>query len=439
MFAIGPYPSNLGPEYDFRGTQTYESDHFVVWNSTEAKSAVALRALEGTYDCFVVRQNWRSSNVPFFEDPKKGGNFYKVNAFTAPVLPIAGAAGIATGDYNTGMGFTILHPDYVDYAGVVSHEFGHIMNFAQIHWWTSRRAMAWAEPIAQYINEQYIHGPLCNDSRALVGEPQGWTMFAPRTVISKSWMTIVDASSGGNQYEAWPFLMYLAQNPEGYTGLGPQFLLKLFNAYPSRSEESPFHTLDRITAGSVISQKLVARYWARMAWVDFGIPSMEYTWNLTRGQLDYANTYSVDDQTWRVVPEKRPLYLGSSIIPLNTSRSTSDDLDIRVQGSATFLATLAVRSSLNGKVQYIPLNNATVSSESTAVFAQTLSIPSLASHEKAMLVVANTPDRLLLYDNSRLSGPAAVGLDFNITLSAGVLPAPQVPSVPRCYYTARGC
>lgn len=227
--------------------------------------------------------------------------------------------------------------------------------------------------------------------------------------------------------------MYLSINPDNYAGLGSGFMLKMFQDYKTNSNETPFHTLNRVAA-PLNSQQLVARYWARMAFVDYNDAYWQYVWNVTRDRLDYNNTIPESDNVWRVQSAKRPLYMGSNIIPLNSTGN--GDITVRVDGSGVFTSTLAIRSSIDNTVKYIVLSNTTASGSNK--FAQQTSV-TLDSTQEAMLVVANTPDSLLLYDNYNISGDVAVGLDYSVTLSGAKVMTSLSQIVPECAFTRTGC
>lgn len=260
VFAVAPYPSNLGSAYNFTGTQQFTSAHFSVWNTTEEIATGTLKYLEGAYDCFVVRLGHRNPGVPFFNDAKLGP-FYKVNEFISDVMPVSFASGVTTGDSRTGLGFSFLLPDSAQTSGITVHEFGHVLTFSQQHWWNQSRSQGWAEPIAQYVNEAYVRHPMCAASRASVGEEDGGSLFTPEVTIAMSHMTLVDASQRGNSYQAWPFLMYLSNNPDAISGLGNGTLLRMFEALPVGSNLTPFHVIQRVVGSAATTQSLVGRYW----------------------------------------------------------------------------------------------------------------------------------------------------------------------------------
>jgi len=156
----------------------------------------------------------------------------------------------------------------------------------------------------------------------------------------------------------------------------------------------------------VTVQTIVGRYWARMAFVDIGHPSAQQTFLSGRSRLNYANLTSAGDGTYTPVEARRPRYCGANLIPLKMSGSS---VEVRItnlgngQADSNFAATLAVRPTSGGAVRYVDLPGG----------AGTATV---ASGEEAMLVIANTPDNLYLYDPSSLgaSDPANAGLNYRL-------------------------
>ncbi|KAF4552530.1 Hypothetical protein D9617_9g023180 [Elsinoe fawcettii] len=432
VFATAPFPSNMR-SYNFANAPNYTSDHFMVWNATTSSSAATyLNILEGVYDCFVNTLGWKNPGVPFFDDPAYGP-FYKTNFFVTPKKPNPNVAGTTTGDTVTGLGFVFLQPSEDAYTGVASHEFGHVMTFAQQQWWNQSRPMGWSETIAQYVMQAWQQNPVCASSRAKFNYTATPVyLWYPKYYMTNSWNTLINSAAMSNEYQAWPWLLYLSDNLDNYPTLGNSTMLKLFQEYKVNSEETPFHTLNRVAA-PYTSQQLVARYWARNAFVDLGVDYWQYVWNVTRDRLEYNNTVPKSDGVWQVAASKRPLYMGSNIIPLNSTGN--GDISIQVNGAGVFTSTLAIRS-IDNTVQYIVLSNTTAAQGS--VFSQKTSI-SLNKTQEAMLVVANTPDRLLLYDTYDISGAVAVGLDYSITLTGAVPLTSLEPATPACATSGEGC
>lgn len=210
---------------------------------------------------------------------------------------------------------------------------------------------------------------------------------------------IVDGTSGsGNYYQAWPFLSYITNNPDNYTGLGKTVLLDMIRKYKLNSNETPLHSLERLLSGVTI-QKVIGRYWAHMAYVDIGHPKAQTMFNSQRKNLNYANLDSSGSGKYTVKSARAPRYMGANIIPLKASGSS---VNVTLTATGSYTATLAVKTS-SGSVRYVDLENGSAST-------------SIASGEEATLVIANTP-ALVQYDAFSIPADLNKGLSYSIQLT----------------------
>jgi len=128
-----------------------------------------------------------------------------------------------------------------------------------------------------------------------------------------------------------------------------------------------------------------------------------------RSRLNYANLSSAGSGTYTPIVARQPKYCGANIIPLTMTGGT---VGVQItnlgnsQPDSNFTATLAIRPTSGGAVRYVDLPNGT--GEAT-----------VASGEEAMLVIANTPNSLYLYDPSNIgsSDPANAGLSYRLQLT----------------------
>jgi len=243
----------------------------------------------------------------------------------------------------------------------------------------------------------------CAGSRAKSRQVAGGTLIELDKVIGESFQVLVDASPNtGNLNQAWPFLAYLTNNPDGYAGLGVRALPAMFREHMG-NDETPLHVLQRVAA-PVSVQQLVGRYWARMAYLDIGHKQAQDAFMANRARLNFANLTASGSGNYAVRPERRPRYFGANIVPLQSMGEVS----VRITSSASFTAMLAVRAS-DGSVRYIDL----VAGEGTA---------NVAPDEEVSLVVVNTPDALIQYDPFQVGPEVTRGLDYRVQLS-GATPA----------------
>lgn len=89
------------------------------------------------------------------------------------------------------------------------------------YWINQGRTGAWWETVANFVADTFITSDICAGSRTKYNQPSGDTLMNLKKVISDSFQVIVDGSRGsGNYYDAWPFLTYITNNPDKYSGLG---------------------------------------------------------------------------------------------------------------------------------------------------------------------------------------------------------------------------
>jgi hypothetical protein len=215
-----------------------------------------------------------------------------------------------------------------------------------------------------------------------------------------------------NYYQAWPFLTYLTNNPDNYPGLGKMAVADLMRKYQLKSNETPLHTLDRIAA-PIKAQAILGRYWARMAYMDIGLPVGQKDFLSSRASLSFAaNWDSGANQTYTVKANRKPQYGGANITPLKITGSGDVSVTVTNLGNglteSNFTATLSIRAT-DGSVRYVDLPKG-------------VGQATVASGEEASLVVVNTPDMLYQFDPQYIGSPENVGLNYQAQIT-GATPA----------------
>ncbi|KAF2185675.1 hypothetical protein K469DRAFT_576233 [Zopfia rhizophila CBS 207.26] len=391
---------NIGPG----GSNYKDSPHFRIYGGSSSQQDAAIAMLEGAYTCFVDTLGWRSSGLSY-NDAQDDGPWTKVNIYAVGSLS-GGAAGVMHSDYATGMSWLEVVTSYVATPGVTIHEYGHGLTYHAKNWVDQSRTGAWWETTANFIAETYKNSNLCAAARAKYNQPTGDTEVNLNKVIGDSFQVIVDGTSGsGNYYEAWPFFTFLTNNLDNYASLGANTLLEMWAQYSKGSNETPLHTLARLST-SITVPKLVGRYWARMAYADIGSAQISSAFQSRRSNINYANL----DQTgssggttnYRVKSSRQPRYMGSNIIPLKKSGAVTVNVSV-TNTSGAFTATLAIRNTSSGTTRYVELVNGSGST-------------SVANGEEATLVVANTPN-LIQYDPFSLSSDVMKGLNYQVAIT----------------------
>ncbi|KXX76074.1 hypothetical protein MMYC01_208256 [Madurella mycetomatis] len=400
--AIAAPPDNFqaNPSVGPGGFRYKDYPHFRIYNAqNDAVADNCEKPLEAAYQCFVVDLNWRSTGLSYHSE-SLDGPYYKLNVYRTDNLGPGTAANTGL-DTRAGLSFLNIGSAYMTDARVTVHEFGHALTYAA-HWWIDQtRTGAWWETIAQWVTDTYLTDPVCDPARGRANLTPGDTIFVPRKVIGDSYLPIVDGSRGtGNYYEAWPFFTFLVRNLDNYPGMGTDIFPNIWTKYKRNSNETPLHVLERLAAPSTRIQTIVGRYWARMAYVDLAHPKMQAAFEAERRSINYANLDTGPGGTYRVKPARAPRYMGANIIPL---RVTGGAINVTVTASSGFTATLVIRAA-NGGVRYVDLPNGVGGA-------------AVAGGEEATLVVANTPDQLLMFDPFQLSAEATRGLDYQVRLT----------------------
>ncbi|KAK4163764.1 hypothetical protein QBC43DRAFT_263636 [Cladorrhinum sp. PSN259] len=409
VLAAAPAASQSTPPADFTpnpkvgpgGARWKDSPHFRIYNPTsDAVADKTIAYLEAAYSCFVNDLKWRSPGLSFRQD-NDNGPWYKTNIYQVESLP--GAAANTPTDLNLGLPWLNVVKTYMNEPSVVVHEFGHALTYSARWWIDQTRTGAWWETVANFVADLYLTSTHCAKARAKYNQPEGATLIDLKKVIGDSHQVIVDGTANtANHYQAWPFLTYLFNNPDNITGLGTTIFPEVWTKYKRNSDETPLHVLERlIQPGGTKIQTAVAKYWARMAYVDIGHSKAKALFNQQRSTLNYANLDSQGNGRYRVKSARRPRYMGANIIPLKTS---SGYVTVNVTGnSGPITAVLAIQAQ-NGVTRYVDLPNGS---------GQGL----LAAGEGATLVVVNTPNSLVLFDPFKLTGETNNGVDYQVQLS----------------------
>ncbi|CAJ0547331.1 Ff.00g040850.m01.CDS01 [Fusarium sp. VM40] len=377
-----------------------DSAHFRVYGNNGTEATQALSLLEAAYDCFVGTLGFRSTGISFWDTSTSGGPRTKTNVYSVDELP--GAAGVMQADHDAGLGWLIVQKDFVATSGVTVHEYGHVLHYHQRTWVEQSRTGAWWETFANWVADTYGTSDLCAPARRSHKRPIEATEINLWKLIGDSFQPLIDGSVGtGNYYEAFPFFTYLTNNPDKYAKLGTKTLLNMMTKYKLNSNETPLHTLQRITSKTPVAD-IIGSYWARMAYVDIGHTLAYQAFLDHRQDFNYANVDSKGKNIYTVKPERRPQYMGANIIPLTT---TGGRVTVKITTKGLYRATLVVHNDYTTRYVKFRYGSATVSIE---------------SGEEISLVVAHTPG-LILYDPFDLSLEAKQGLDYSFALSGAAI------------------
>lgn len=210
----------------------------------------------------------------------------------------------------------------------------------------------------------------------------------------------MDGSKGtGNYYQSWPIFAYITYNPDKFPGMGKNGVRDMFRKYKQRSNETPWHVLERVVAPTPI-QQVIGRYWARMAYVDIGHKAANQVFTATRNNARW-NTPQVQSSgngVYKPKAGKEPRYTGANIIRLKGT----GNIGVKITSTGAYTATLAIKGG--SSVRYVDLPGGSGQAN-------------VASGEEATLIVANTPKQLFMYNGFEIGGEVAKGLNYEVKLT----------------------
>lgn len=397
-----PSEFTANPNVGAGGNTFTDSPRFRVYGATGDEADKALQMLESAYTCFVTDLGWRSSSLSYNSDSDTADIRYKENIYL--VNSLGNAAGVMNSDPETGLSYVQVVDTYLTDPSVTVHEYGHALTYHAQNWVDQAATGAWWEPLANWFAETWMTSDICASAREKYSQQARNSMIELKKVIGDSHQVIVDGSvDSGNYYQSWPILSYLTNNPDNFTGLGQDAVLRLNLEYEVGSNETPLHTLQRLLGNRATVQQVVGRYWAHMAYVDIGSEAANRAFLEQRETLGYENLDG-SGQSYTVKAARQPQYFGANINPIQVSGEGS--VSVTVKSNSVFTSTLAVRNKDSGAVRYVDLENG--SGEVT-----------VGGSEEASLVVVNTPAELIQYDPFKLSSEVKSGLDYAVQITGG--------------------
>lgn len=427
-----PESFTANPKAGPGGTQFRDYAHFRVYNAPNDSIADATaRMLESAYSCYVDTLGWRSTGLSFNKATTDNtGPWYKLNVYRVDDIP--GAAANTGTDQATGLSFLNVVTKYLTEPSITVHEFGHALTYAARVWINQTKTGAWWETVAQFVADTFITSAVCHPARVQYKQPEGGaTMLDLKKVLGDAYQAIVDATRNpahgepsANYYQAWPFFVYLFYNPDDYAALrGHAVFPGVWTEYKVDSDETPLHVLQRIIASpsalasNLNIQRLVGRYWARMAYVDIGHPTAQALYLSQRKSISYAVLDAVAGEsspagaaTYRVKASRQPRYMGANILPLRVPAGSSTVAVNVTTNSAPYTATLVTRSTGGN-------SNGSGSTTRYTDLVQGAAQTTVAAGDEVSLVVVNTPDQLLSYDPFNMPAEANRGLDYQVQLT----------------------
>lgn len=378
-----------------------DSAHFSLFGSNDNDNI--LNFMEAAHTCFIEDWCFRTPGLSTKNDDS--GPYYKTNIYSKAAM---NAGGLTYWDMGSELAYITVLTGQASDPRTTVHEYGHAITMSEHNWIDQKRTGYWWETVANWVAYSFLGSPYCEDARNQFKIKPLTTivdqMHTLQTVYNNSYTVICNDQ---NYYQAWPFLMYLTNNPDNYPGLGKLAIQDLMRKYQKGSNETPLHTLDRI-AMPIKAQTIVGRYWARMAYMDIGFPVGQQDFLKTRGSLTFAaNWDAAGGDMYTVKAARKPQYFGANITPLKVTGSGDVSVVVMNKGNgqmdSNFSATLAIHS-MDNATRYVDL-------------PMGMGQAKVAANEEVSLVVVNTPDKLYQFDPQYIASPENVGLNYQVQLT----------------------
>jgi hypothetical protein len=383
------------------GSSHKDSDHFALFSASNPDPI--LNFMEAAHKCFI--EDWCFRTPGLSVKSTDTGPYNKTNIYSVASMS---SGGLTYWDANAGLAYIDVLASQIGDPHSTVHEYGHAITMSEKNWIDQKRTGFWWETVANWVSYSFLLSDYCADARTQFNIKPTTTiidqMHTLTTIYGQSYSVICNDQ---NYYQAWPFLMYLTNNPDNYPGLGKLAVQDLMRKYQLNSNETPLHTLER-NAAPIKVQTILGRYWAHMAYMDIGLPVGAKDFMSSRGTLNFAANWDAGSGgAYTVKTNRKPQYGGANITPIKVSGSGDVSVTITNLGNglseSNFTATLAIRAA-DGAVRYVDLPMGTGQA-------------TIASTEEASLVVVNTPDKLYLFDPQSIGSPENVGLNYKVQLT----------------------
>jgi hypothetical protein len=364
------------------------SEHFqIIWGKNDKTGTVNeafvkgnLENLEAIRDFYVNVIGFDDTSVSV-NSPINSSTHYKTNLYInqTGLSKIEDDWAYMSGD-SGGFAYLALQPGAMrvdEPSWVVPHEYAHAITMHQ----RGNISAPWYETTANWLRDQYLGSTYYKYGNKVYGPTSDF--FQPIVLNSEYYFPHMK-----NYYDAWPFLLYVTENPDNMTGLGLDVMKNMFH---DTSDEIMFNKLQRLSGTS--TKDMLGGYARRMVTMDFKRQSsyLKYLNEILNDSANYSKIYTTLENTsdgWLKVPDsKAPQQGGYNIIPLTIDLS-SKQVTINFKGDtsaagADFRASIVTKTK-SGKTRYSTMWN----SGNNSINLQ-------GDEEQAYLVVCATPDKML--------------------------------------------
>ena len=360
------------------------SEHFqIIWGNNDKTGTVNASFVQGNLENL---ENIRAFyvNEMGLEDTSVGNNggHYKTNLY----ISNTGLSKV-TDDWaymsvdDGGFAFLVTEPGAMRVdppSWVLPHEYAHAITKHQ----NGVVSAPWYETVANWFRDQYLGSSYYKYGNNVYGPESDF--FRPIVLNSNYYFPHMK-----NYYDAWPFLLYVTENPDKMNGLGLDLMKNMLH---DTQDQTMFKKLERLSGTS--AKDMLGGYARRMVTFDFKRQFSyidEFNTMMAEDSANYNKVYTTlesDNNGWYKVPDSRaPQQGGYNVIPLNIDLKSKQVVvnfsgDKSVSG-ADWRASIVAKTK-NGATRYSTMWNDG---------ANTLNLQ--GDEEKVYLVVCATPNEML--------------------------------------------
>ena len=260
---------------------------------------------------------------------------------------------------------------------VIPHEYAHVVTAHQ----RGIIPNAWYETLANWFRDQYLGSDNYRYEGNIYGPDSDF--FQPIILNSDYYFPHLK-----NYYDAWPFLLYITENPDNMNNLGLDLMKKLL--HNNQQDTTIFDAFERLSGTSY--KDMLGGYARRMVTLDFSRQSkyQKYLNELLADGANYSKIYTTLNSSsdgWLSVPNYRaPQQGGYNIVPLDIDLN-SKQVVVNFKGTST-ASEADWRASIVSKTRTGETRYSTMWNNGT----NTLDLK--GDETQVYLVVCATPDTL---------------------------------------------
>lgn len=364
------------------------SEHFqIIWGKQDETGTVNQELVKGNLENLEAIRDFYVNVLGFYDtsvsvnSPIDSNMHYKTNLYInkTGLSKITSDWAYMSSD-SDGFAYLAVEPGAMRVdppSWVIPHEYAHAITMHQ----RGNVSSPWYETTANWFRDQYLGSSYYKYGSTVYGPTSDF--FQPIVLNSEYYFPHLK-----NYYDAWPFLLYVTENPDNMNGLGLDLMRKMFR---DTGNDIMFDKLARLSGTS--TKDMLGGYARRMVTMDFERQSSylnffnELLQDSSNNNKIYTTLTNSGDGWLLVSDAKAPQQGGYNIIPLDINLN-SEQVTVDFQGDSSVSGAdyrvSIVTKTKSGDTRYSSMWNSGKNS-------MTLQ----GDEEKAYLVVCATPDTML--------------------------------------------